>query len=104
MGSENNSMEPTGGSRCARSAFVRPWRPSVALAVAVGIAITIWLSSRSRVQVTTFDPRFCALSVKLLRSPNDCFYRGNQTEGRVRDFQRTRSHVKLQPLEDLTWK
>ena len=87
--------------RVPRSWFALTVLLGFALAVAVGIAVTIWHSPRSRVQVTTLDPRFCALSVKLLRSPNDCFYRGNQIEGRVRDFLRTRFHVKLQALEDL---
>ena len=87
--------------RVPRSWFALTVLLGFALAVAVGIAVSIWHSPRSRVQVTTLDPRFCALSVKLLSSPNDCFYRGNQIEGRVRDFLRTRLHVKLQPLEDL---
>ena len=87
--------------RVPRSWFALTVLVSIALAVAVGIAVTIWHSPRSRVQVPTLDPRFCALSAKLLSSPNDCFYRGNQIEGRVRDFLRTRLHVKLQALEDL---
>src|ERR1035441_47562 len=87
--------------RVPRSWFALTVLLVVALAVAVGIAVTIWHTPRSCVQVTTLDPRSRALSVKLLRSPNDCFYRGNQIEGRVRDFLRTRLHVKLQALEDL---
>jgi hypothetical protein len=72
-----------------------------ALAVAGGIAVTIWPSSRSRIQVTTCDPRLRALSAKLLCSSKDCFYIGNQAEGRVRDLLRTRLHFKVKPLEDM---
>lgn len=87
--------------RFSKSWFTLAVPVGFALAVAVGIAVTIWHWPRSRVQVTTLDPSFYALSVKLLRSPNDCFYRGNQTEGRVREYLRTRLHIKMQALEDL---
>jgi hypothetical protein len=63
------------GMRVPRSWFALTVLAGFALAVALEIAVTIWHPPRSRVEVTTLDPRFCALSVKLLSSPNDCFYR-----------------------------
>ena len=71
--------------------------PTVCLAVAA----VVW-PRPCPVRVRVLDPRFCALSVKVLHSTKEPFYLGNQTEGRVRDFLRQRFHLSIiKPLPNV---
>jgi hypothetical protein len=69
---------------------------------AVGVTAVSFLP-RSRIQVRTLSPTIRVISAKLLTSTNDSFYLGNQLEGRLRDFLRTRFHLRIRPLPNVPY-
>jgi hypothetical protein len=76
-------------------------RPGKALAclglAAVLIAGVAWviLASQRQVRVVNSDPRFHVLKAKIVRSPNDCLFFGNQLEARARLYLRARTGLKI---------
>ena len=67
------------------------------LVAGVALAILVW---QRQVRVIKSDPRFHILAVKLLRTPNDYLFFGNQLEARARLYLwvRTGRKIPLLPL------
>ena len=73
----------------------------IACCAALSIPAAFWYR-RPPLRVRVSDPTFHVLSARVLRSPNDSFYMGNQFEGQARAFLHDRCHLKVKPLFDVS--
>ena len=67
----------------------------------LAIAAAVWFRP-SPLCVRVFDSNFHVRSVRVLRSPDDSFYLGNQFEGDARAFLNGRCYLKVKTLPDIS--